>query len=458
MIGRMRKASDFFKWFFRINVWYKHSEKYTREIQMRDCVLMFLLGATLTGIVFMSGCAKKSSQEGVVELRYENWEVYPAQLKAHREVVEKFNQIHSGIHINFQPVDGGPQKILVEMGGGTAPDIFFWCDTILPPLVEKKAVINLRPFIEKDKEFNLSQYFPHILDGLRYGKGIYGLPIYFGTGALVYNKSLFDKEKICYPTEDWTWGDFLRAAQKLTKRKDKRRVQFGALPLSYELIQSFGGDFFDQDGTKCILNSPETKEALHFLVDLQNKYRVVPSMTELESGSFNLKEKSGVALFMTGRVGMFVASSFLLPTLNDIKSFEWDVAPMPIKEGRKRVSASGTGTLHISSQCKHPREAWEFVKFACGKDGTTILGRAKNCVPPIPEVAYTTFCTPPPEHIRVYVDAVNYIIPNLKVTWYDEFFALVVRPQVELLLLGKQSVEETINKIVTEGNKYVKRK
>ena len=37
--------------------------------------------------------------------------------------------------------------------------------------------------------------------------------------VLYYNKDLFDKDGVSYPTADWKWPDFLAAAQKLTVRE-----------------------------------------------------------------------------------------------------------------------------------------------------------------------------------------------------------------------------------------------
>ena len=405
---------------------------------------------------FASSCGRRktSVKEGKVEIRYENWEVLPAQIKAHSEVAKRFNEIQKEIVINYQPVHGGTQKIIVEMAGGTAPDVFYWCDTILPVLVEKKAAIDLMPFIREDN-FSLEQYFPPVLQALSYDSKIYGLPIYFGTSALVYNKSLFDKEKIAYPGEDWTWQDFLEAAKKLTKRQKGRTLQFGALMPHYHLvIMSFGGDFFNRDFSRCILDSPEAKQALQFLLDLQNKYKVVPS--QAESGGVAGGFKTGLEMFMTGRVAMFVTGSAMLGTLDGIKSFKWDVAPIPRRKGRKRISGFATGILCISNQCKHPKEAWKFVKFACGEEGTSIIGKARNCIPAVKKAAYSVFSIPPPEHIRVFVDTINYGTPVGKITWADEFVSLVVQPEMDLLFLNKQTIEETIAKIGDRAEEYVK--
>lgn len=407
--------------------------------------------------ILLFGCSKK--KETIIEkkkkIRYANWEVYPAQLKLHQEVVDRFKELHPDIEVEFEIVQGGPQKILVEIAGNSAPDVFYWCDTILPPLVEKKSIIDLMPFIEKDKEIEVDIYFPKVIEGLRYNGKLYGLPIYFGIEALVYNKDLFDKEGLKYPDDTWTWEDFTHASVKLTKRDVKDKAsQYGALLPEYDMvIRSFGGDFFDKEVTKPVLDSVNTREALQFLLDLQDKHKVVPAMRELEGED---KFKSGVQMFMTNRIGMFIAPSFILATLNEIKNFKWDIASIPVRQGYPRVSPFATGNVSISSQCKNPEIAWEFAKFIAGKEGTGIFGKGRNCIPPIKEVAYETFVVPPPDNIKVYVDAIEYALPILKVTWANEFRNTVVKPETDLLFLGKRSVDDTIKNITKGANKYIK--
>ncbi|MFA7373400.1 MAG: extracellular solute-binding protein, partial [bacterium] len=291
-----------------------------RRILIIWCIISVLLTA---------GCGKYSGSgfdrvEKRALIRYENWEVYPAQLKLHQQVVDAFNHSQNEVYVKLEPAQGGPNKIKVEIAGGTAPDVFYWCDTILPPLVQKNSVADLSPFIKKEG-VDLGQYFPALLDGLRYNGGIYGLPIYYGTNALVYNKDIFDAAHLPYPDSKWTWNDFRATARKLTVRKEGKPAQYGALlPGSMDVVESLGGKLFDPEGKHCLADSREMREGLRYLLTLQNVDKSVPSLAQL--GGEVDKLKNGLQMFMTGRIGMFIAPSFMLSSLQDIKAFSWDVA------------------------------------------------------------------------------------------------------------------------------------
>src|SRR5260370_18341401 len=64
----------------------------------------------------------------------------------------------------------------------------------------------------------------------RRGGALHALPKGSPPLALAYNKTLFDRAGIPYPTDDWTWDDFLRVARALTRdtRGDGAIDQWGS--------------------------------------------------------------------------------------------------------------------------------------------------------------------------------------------------------------------------------------
>jgi len=409
----------------------------------------------LSVLVFLAGCAKKPEGPGQkkINLSFANWEVTPQQLALWSKVVKEFNQVHPGINVKLEPVSGGTQPMIVRIAGGMAPDIFFWDTHILAPLIQKKAVVNLTPFIKKDK-VNPQKFFRSAWQGVVFDKKIYGMPPYWGATAIAYNKTLFDKAGISYPQSNWTWQDYLDIAKKLTKRERGKIVQFGAVPPQLSTaILSFGGAWFDREG-HFSGDTPQVKEALSFIQDMRYKYEVSPSMSQL--GPVRQAYRQEMQLFMTGRLAMFTTASWTLSVLKEIKSFRWDIAPIPRKGKEERRIEEGAAILVISTQSKHFKAAWEFVKFATYGAGTRILARGGNAVPALKEAAKKYFL-PPPEHIKIfYTQRQETAFSPARFTWYTEWSQKILRPERDKLLLDLETPQEMINNLKKKTKSFLK--
>ena len=81
------------------------------------------------------------------------------------------------------------------------------------------------------------------------------------------------------PPDDgnWTFEDLITLAKGLTKSEGGRTTVYGIMPgfrtaTANEgivgLLRAFGGDLFDADGKKCLLNTPESIKGLKVMADL----------------------------------------------------------------------------------------------------------------------------------------------------------------------------------------------
>lgn len=77
---------------------------------------------------------------------------------------------------------------------------------------------------------------------------------------IAYNKDIFDKAGIPYPTNDWTWDDFSTTAKQVSSGEGANRV-YGIV--SHWILQSFapyiyGGMPYNEDWSKQTLDDPNT--------------------------------------------------------------------------------------------------------------------------------------------------------------------------------------------------------
>src|SRR2546423_1983104 len=135
----------------------------------------------------------------------------------------RFEAEHPGIRIQFIKSNEG-NKVEAMIAGGDAPDIVDVGFNQLHYYVTAGVLRDLSPFMTQADRAHLKDYFPitlkpflTTLDSQLSTTAVYGLPQGYVPFILFYNKNLFDKAGVSYPSDSWTWKDYRRAAIKLTR-------------------------------------------------------------------------------------------------------------------------------------------------------------------------------------------------------------------------------------------------
>jgi multiple sugar transport system substrate-binding protein len=186
---------------------------------------------------------------------------------------------------------------------------------------------------------------------------------------MYYNLDLFDRYGVPYPETDWTWDDFLDAAQAI-RDPDAAVYGYACSGYLYETTQwvfSHGGQIFDdmQDLTRTTFDDPLAVEALEWYDDLAHEYDVC--ITSGEVGGLDRVFR----VIREGKVGMWSAGYSVRggrawPDGSNVKlRFAWGIVPLP-RDRRSTTGALVSGAA-ISSQAEHPEAAWKWIAFLSGQ-------------------------------------------------------------------------------------------
>lgn len=310
----------------------------------------------------------------------------PGDIKARRELASLFEKEHPGIPVEILlvPSGGYQEKVITMIAGGKPPDIFVSGEVLIPVLVDKNYATDLTSFVEKD-DYDLSGFYPQIIDGLTFENKLVGLTDNWDTQVMYYNKSLFDEAGVDYPNKNWTWEDFLAAARAITRGEGADKV-FGAAyetwfaPL-YDQIWSFGGDIFTPDGTSCALDSPQSVAAIQSLADLFEE-GLAPGPTQM--GQMG---QDAFQLFLAGRAAMMIGSGrWAAYELAAAEGLDWAMAPRPIGPA-ERSNFFHLSMFVIASTSENPEEAWEFLKFMVGPENMRRTVENQSGIPALESVA-----------------------------------------------------------------------
>jgi multiple sugar transport system substrate-binding protein len=372
-------------------------------------------GAALGGAaVGTAGCARRKPTGGPVTLDFYTYSNPEWRDLFGKRLIPAFERKHPGIKIRFNEAFGEMYegKLLILIAGKQAPDVFHVTQTNFPSFASKNVAMPLDEFIANDPEFKLADLYPKLADAMRYNGQLVGLPSDFSTIVMCYNRDLFDRHNVPYPKAGWTWDDYLETARKLTKDTDGdgRIDQWGtANQPAYNRWPAWvwmaGGDIFNDDVTRCTMDSPEAIEGFKFYTGLSLTEKVAPRPNLLEPELYQSQ-------FASGRIGMIAESRYIYKRFIRVRQldFNWDLAPMP--RGKSLATTFIWGGNCIYRGTKHPREAWEFMKFMSGPEGAEVTLDAGNALPPYRPAAEAEILHPRdpriPANDKCFLDAVEY--------------------------------------------------
>lgn len=361
-----------------------------------------------------------------VTLRYALWDAN--QKPAMEAAIAAFMKANPGIEVKMELTEWNDYwtKITTGVAAGTMPDVFWGHIAYFSSLASKGAIMDLNPFIKKDK-IDLSVYYPGLTANWSYHGKQFGLAKDWDTICYAYNKDMFAQAGITAP-EKWTWnpkdgGSFLQDLKKLTvdvngknateEGFDKTKVvRYGIAGFNAGEIQTGwinfvwmngapGSGVLDKPfGTKFALDNPKAVEALQFYFDLTNKYGVSPQTDNqgFAGGAWDL--------WLAKKTAIYPCGSWMLGAARSNAKFVWDVAPLPAGPAG-RISAFNGLAHNIAAKTKYPDAAWKLVKWMDGPEGQKIIAGYGCCFPSIKSIVPVYMAASKekgPAHIQYYFD------------------------------------------------------
>ncbi|HZG85827.1 sugar ABC transporter substrate-binding protein [Paenibacillus sp.] len=309
-----------------------------------------------------------------------------AENAAYERLISTFMARHPGIRVEMTPIpySGYDTKLRASIASGNPPDVMTIDAPNMASYVEADA---LEPLTERfAAEGNADDIPASTLSAYMYQGDMYMAPLTESSIALFYNKKMFEEKGIPLPSKDpdrpMTWDQVLDAAIRLT---DREKGIYGIDPaqgfqnagatayFKYPIIWQFGGEVMNPEGTSArgYLDSPETKQAIRFYVDLYHKHKV---------SAFEYPPDP----FPNGKLGMTVEGSWTLSHYAaNFPDFElgddYDIAPLP--KAAKQAVANGSWALAISSASKKKDAAWTFVNWITGYEGQKLYVSITKDIP-----------------------------------------------------------------------------
>ncbi len=298
------------------------------------------------------------------------------QLKGLQQIANEWGE-KSGYDVEFEVFDWSTYWTMLEAGvsGGEMPDIFWMHSSYAQMYMDSNVLLNLNSEIAKDDAIDIANYYPGISNLYSNKDGHYAIPKDHDTIAVVYNKSIFDKYGIAYPTKAWTWEDFASIAQEITDKGKTDGVYGAYLDCGnnqsgwYNIIYAFGGEVINDDHTKSGMDNPNTIKAMNFVKD-----KILPACPSQDS----MANTAGDTMLISNKLGMYIDGSWMVNSyysLDNIDDLAWvelpweDVNNNNICDEGERVSIYNGLGWSIYEGTENSDAAWSLTSALTSKEG-----------------------------------------------------------------------------------------
>lgn len=295
--------------------------------------------------------------------------------------IPEFEKQNPNIKVRFHHFEDYGNRVLLSHAGGISPDVIREGTAGNMPWIRRGLNLPLNKYIDGPDGIDRKDFISILWEPLQLNGETYGVPQDINILGLFYNKDLFDKAGMKYPDETWTWKDLKNAADRLTQDTDgDGHPDIIGLNMGWNdgtfqpFIFQAGGRIWSDDGEKAVVDSPEAAEALKFYKSLMRSYSL--SQSSNQRGGLGPDK-----FFEAGKVALFVDGSWRTPSLKkNAPNLRFGVAPLA--RGKVPMSVSGSCFWGVSSQTRHPEEAWKLVKYLSSTEALIEYWRFLWVAPP----------------------------------------------------------------------------
>lgn len=373
--------------------------------------LAVALSATqiLAASPLMAASSQSATATPVTKITFSMMSGSVDEVANYRTLLDQFNAANKDVQVEFLEVSGDYyQKIVSMLATGTAPDLFWYGGANSAQLIRDGVLADLTPFIEKDPDFNLADFFPSAVNPFRWQGGLYGIPRDVSPLVLYYNVDSFNNAGLQSPNDyharkAWNWDNFLNVARKLSDPKAPT-PRYGMSTdwwwgLWFPWILTNGGEIFSPDYKEARFDSPKAKEGLKFFVDLITVHKVVPSPDQANALGGHWE------LFVRGQAAMYPTGRWAVPGLRQTKGLNFDAVVMPYKV--RQGSPLFTGIYAISAASTKKQAAFRLLKWMVSPESQLKLAAQGQVLPSrVSAAASKEFVgAVPPQHNMVFVEA-----------------------------------------------------
>lgn len=324
---------------------------------------------------------------GLAEANLSVWVWWPDPVASLQQMADSFHEANPSITVTPEAPTDYWTKLQTALAGGAGPDIYFMNNVNYWSWANQGVLVDLDPMVSADEQMqqNLENSWRDAIDFYKFEGKNYGLPYMYTTVVLYYNEDYIKEQgltPIAEMEDDFDWTQWREYANQLTQRDGDNVTMWGAMSTEgietgwLNWVRANGGDFLNDDFSKCIIDAPESVEAWELLTAMRLEDLVSPSPEALQAEGTR-------SMFMTGKIAMWPSGSWVMKTLNEqLTDFTYNIAILP-----KSPNTGGRGGttnvvgIVMNKDTKAKEQAWAFMTHMLLKESQDILAKANVLAP-----------------------------------------------------------------------------
>lgn len=359
----------------------------------------------LAALAILAGCSTQPVPDRIRISYWEKWTGFEGE--AIEAVVQAFNQKpergSDRIEIELTTVSQIDRKLLVAIAGGDPPDVAGIYTFILYSYAVKGALTDLTARLE-EAGIRREQFIPAYWEMCSHQGRMWALPTTPATVALHWNQRLFREAGLDPNRPPRTLRELDEFAERLTRWERGNEIRTGPRPDGdgWSLAQVgflpqepgwwawafgywFGGSIWDGQ-SRITVDSPKNIEAYEWVRSYTQKYGK-DTIEKFASGFGNFSSPQNP--FLSGRVAMEIQGVWMHNFIEKYApGMEWAAAPFPGQaETGHPITNAEADVVVIPRGARHPREAFEFIRYLISQEGMELLCSGHRKFSPLAEVS-----------------------------------------------------------------------
>lgn len=338
----------------------------------------FAAGAAAVGVAALPALVRSQNAPVELSVAYS----IPVLFKELMEgIAKEFMARNPSIRVVLRAPEGTYEDImqrnLRDAVTNTLPDIAFHGLNRQRTLAERGIPVDLRPFMAADAQTPQLGFSPSLLSLGQVGAAQTGIGFALSTPILYFNGSMVKEaggnpEKL--PT---SWDEVIKLAAAMHDPAKTRNGMFFDWTITGNwswqgLVFSHGGSMLNADESRVAFGEAPGQQAMRVLRRFVDEGRMP-----------DIRPDTMFQDFFAGRMGISMQSTAQLGRYNREVGGRFPLlcGRYPLSSPGARLPAGGNVAMMFTKDAARQRAAWEFIKFACGPVGATLMVRATGYMP-----------------------------------------------------------------------------